>query len=407
MTDQQSTTNATQSAAGQQGEPAIEKIVSGAVSQPAREESKDPGPPQVESGGNSKPVGGDGPPAAARQSATATGSGAEKPQPAETSAPDVDEDAIKAKPQAWRVYEAAKKRWRDERERLEARLKELEAKPAPSAADEQKMRDLERRIAEFESRAKTYAQQLAEVEYTRSDEFKEKYAAPWQRTYKEGVDFVSALRKHNELGEPGDERGSQSDFDMLRSLPREQRRLEAKRMFGEDAPEVLEYIRQLDRIRADADAAVAEHGKQYESKKQEEERRKKEELDAFAQHHQRAREAIEAKFPQFFSPAHYASSPAEKKALEDSYQYVDWLSESLQQMPADERAAAAAVLRARAAGFGLLVARAEKLEAENKALKDELAKFRSTDPGAAAGASGGQSADKRVSIDTAAAEFDV
>jgi hypothetical protein len=317
------------------------------------------------------------------------------------------EKTIRPNAKAWKVFEGVKKKWASEREQMAAKLKALESKPAPTAADDKRIEEYEKRIAEIDADRKKHAATIAELDYSRSEEYQQKHVARWERIYKEGAAFTMRLNVVNADGEVV-RKATQADFESIRLLPPEVRRSEAKKMFGDAASDVVEYVRDLERIRSEADAEIEQHKSSYEKTRAEKERQAKEQQQQYSQLRTEAQKSIEEKYPQFFSPEHYKDQPELQKKLVDGYAYVDGVLDKAETMPPDERAAFIAAIRSRAAHFPLAAARTAKLEAEVTRLTEELAKFKGSDPGKLAGKTAGEpvGGEKTTwSIDDAAQEI--
>ena len=119
--------------------------------------------------------------------------------------------------------------------------------------------------------------------------------------------------------------------------------------------------------------------------------------------------SIEQNFPEFFSPDHYKDNPELQKKLNEGYEYVDKVAAEHDKLSREDQIAFTAVIRARAAAFPLLHANNETLKAEVSALKEELKKYRGSDPGSVESRpSGGASEQSKeaLSIEAMASEFD-
>lgn len=290
------------------------------------------------------------------------------------------EKIIRANPKAWRVYEGYKKSTAQKIADYEKRIAELNNKPAPTAADDAKVKELEKRLAETEGETKSAKQRLAELDFSKSDEFKQKYIEPWQKTWKEAVELVTSLQVLDENGEPA-RAGTGSDFDSIRKLPVQLRRAEAARMFGDAGPEVVDLIRDMQRMEKSGHEAIEAQSKNFETIQAERQKKASEESRQFGDYRTAAQRQLETDFPEYFSADHYKDSPELQQHLKDGYEFVDSASERQSSMTPDERAATTAVIRSRAAAFPLMWARQQAGDAKIAELEKELEQFRGSDPG--------------------------
>lgn len=325
------------------------------------------------------------------------------------------EREIKKSPSAWRVYEGFKKTSAQriaEREQkiasYEAKIKELESKSRQTPQEEARVKQLEQRIEELSGKSKSYEQRIEELDYRQSEAFKEKFVVPWQQTYLRAVKLVESLNVLDELGDIS-QPATQQDFDKLRSLPAAERRGAAREMFGDDAAEVLSYIRQLDEKREEADIALQERSKNIEKLVEEKKQKQISESAQFDGFKTSASKQLESEYPEYFSVDHYKDDPELKQMLMDGYDYVDTLASNQANMPKDELAAATAVVRARAAAFPLLWKRLDKATKELESLKGAKDQKRKSDPGsseAVLGSGVGSSDDDVGDIISMASRFD-
>lgn len=351
-------------------------------------------------------------PAAPASPAPAPAKPAEPAKPATPAAePETDEQKfekeIKPNAKAWRTFEGVKKKWTSERQRMETKIKELESRPATPANDA-KLKSLEEQLAKHTEERTGYEKTIAELDYRKSSEFNEKFVTRYQRTVQQGVEFAKQLKIVDEVGDPVRE-ATEADFNAVKNATPTNRRAVAKQLFGENAADVVDYVRELDKIRAEADDAVRSHAENHAKIKTERTQKEAEEGSLFKQMRSDSEKLLETKYPNLFSTDHYKDQPELQKALADGYSYVDEAAEKAAQMSPDERAAKVSVVRARAASFPLLWTQNKSLKSQVDALTEELKKYRATDPGSAPSKPAGTPAGEPEAtggIDSFAAEFD-
>lgn len=320
------------------------------------------------------------------------------------------EKVIKPNAKAWKEFEKVKKSWKAKESTLQGRIKELESKANPTAADGEKLKQLEAQLAERVSERESYEKRIAALDYRQTAEFREKFVSRYERTAKEAVEFVSKLKKLDELGDViGD--ATEADFEAVRSARPQDRRAIAKKIFGDNAADVMDYVREMDKIRSDADAAVQNHSENHSKIIAEQKLKAAEGEKAFSGFRTEAQKLLETKYPDLFSPDHYKDKPDLQKRLIDGYAYVDQAIENGSKMSPDERAAVNSVVRSRAAAMPLLLAQ-KKMDAKRiSELEAEITKLRGGDPGnlggGGGGGGGGGEGEKKLSgIEAHAAEFD-
>lgn len=301
---------------------------------------------------------------------------------------DDDVKVAKSHPKAWAILRAQEKKWKEQAKTstaaLEAKIAELSKKPAPTAADTEKLARLEMQLAEREGELKSYRSKLEERDYRESKEYSEKFVQPFNNGFQKARAFVAELQVLNEDGQP-ERAATPQDFDAIYEAKPQQRYALAKKMFGPDvAFEVVSFAKDLQSLNERAREAVTAHAANYEKISAERATASERERQAYAQHVNDAKAALDEAHPAHFSLAHYDSSPELKAALQSGYDEVDALNpEMLAKLSPEDRAAASAVVRGKAAAFNLHVAQLQAATKEIETLKAELVKYRGSDPGAA------------------------
>ena len=301
--------------------------------------------------------------------------------PAETpKADDADPDWSKAPPKWHKIYEGHKAKTSDTIRGLESKIKSLESKPFEQAGDAKKLAALEKQLEELRGESTSAKQELARLDFTKSDEYKRDFVDRANNVYREAVDFVSRLQVTTEDG--NSRSASSSDFDYIRSLPMDARRKAANELFGENASDVLDFTKDIDRIRRDANIAVERHSQNHERVAAERSLTEKQQREAYDGHFKTSLDAIKAneKYGKWFSEN--ADDPEASDLLRKGFEEVEKISATIRTLPLEQQAAYGAVLRARAAATPRTILEITRLTAERDALKEELNKYRGTDPGA-------------------------
>jgi hypothetical protein len=268
------------------------------------------------------------------------------------------------------------------------------------------------RLSKIEARNKELEQHIQFLDYSKSQEFVEKYQQPyeqqWTRSMAELREIVIADP------ETGAERQmAPKDLLELVNMPLNRARERAEQLYGSSANDVMDHRRELRKL-YDTQAAALE-----KAKKDGVEHAKATQAQTQAQTAEARKAAAEAwektnndiiadpKIGQYFKPID-GDTDANSR-LEKGYKFVD---EAFTQDPldpkltAEQRAAVVrkhAAVRHRAAAFGRMRYMLEKERANSAALAKKLAEFEGTVPefgGRQPGASGGMPQNSRQSLFT-------
>lgn len=253
----------------------------------------------------------------------------------------------------------------------EAKIKALESKPVETKADTAL-------IEKYEKEIQSREQRIRELDYSKSQDFQDKFIKPLAKTYKSAVEEVMQLTVTD--GETN-RAATQADFDTLRTLPLAQRRATARTMFGQDADLVLGHIREIEKIQRDGNEAIENEKVNGETRRKEEAIKSEREQGEYANLLKTFHDEITSEFADIFKPADGDKEAAE--ALQAGFDFVDAALNGSKGMTMKERAAYNAVLRAKAAAFPVQKLKLDKVTAERDSLLEELKKFRESDPGTA------------------------
>lgn len=225
----------------------------------------------------------------------------------------------------------------------------------------------------------TMRQQMAEVAYERSDEFKRQFRDPWDNSLKIAIAAAEQMPILNEDGEVA-RQATPADFWKVASAPIGERARVARTLFGDNAIAVLSDIKDLERIKAASDHALRAHREDFTGKQKFEAERFQQQQRAYASQRDNARRELSEKYPDYFGASE--SDPESNEALKRGFEFVDNAAANGDKMPLEERAAYAEVVRARAAWFLRGHKELTRAKAKIDSLEAELTKLRGSDPGA-------------------------
>jgi len=322
-----------------------------------------------------KKVGADPEPAAAEPA----------PEPAKTKGAKEAADPAKAEsggkkqPSPWRLVD-------DYKAKVQTLEKEL-ADAKKSSLPEAEVQEVRSRLERAEARAKELEEHIRYVDYSKSQDFQDKYMKPYEKAWERAMSELKELT----LGEPGNERAfSPEDMLTLVNMPLGQAREAAKSMFGDFADDVMAQRKEIRRLADEQNMALEEarkNGAEREKQLRDNFTKQQSEMVSFVSDEWKKanEEAINhEKVGQFFKPID--GDEEGNKLLERGYQMVD---KALAANPLDPRLnpeqrrsiiRAHSAMRNRAAAFGRLVQQVQKLRAREAELVKELEQFKSTEP---------------------------
>lgn len=282
------------------------------------------------------------------------------------------EDGIPALRKRYDELSASEKAKAKEIESLNKKLKDLEGKRVWSADDD-------KRIEQYENRIKELHGQLSEADYTRSQEYISKYVNPWHAAVKETVDLTKQMQVFTDDGQ-STRAGTEADFLKVINAPAAEQGAIARKIFGDNAPTIVSRVAELTRMSREANQAIkaaTESRTKADGEKAEMARRER-------QLYEGSREAaineLKEQYPQFFGEPE--DNPQVAQAMRSGYEWVDSQMAASESASPEERAAIAAVIRARAAAFQRQNVELNAERAKVKSLEAELAKYRKSEPGA-------------------------
>ena len=330
-----------------------------------------------------------------------------KPAEAEMSVEDM-EKFLKAHPnkKPWKVYETLRTTTTAKVAELEGKLKTLESKAVEAPGDAAKIAAYEKQIEALTGESKTYKEKLAETQYEytpKHQEYIAKINRIWSRTQK----AVAGMQVTEDGGDP--RQAVTDDFELVRNAPASKRRQVARTLFGEDAGEVLGLVNEIESAFEENQEGRQAFAKDHEKTSLQREMEAKGQESKFQSTYKAGLEQISKNpvFGKWFAADE--ADPEGTKLFRDGLAEIERIVGESENMSPEDAAAHAAVSRAKAAAMPRVLLAYNRLMEKHTALEAELAKFRSSDPGAKGATSGGGPAadDKPKGIDAMTATFDM
>ena len=293
--------------------------------------------------------------------------------------------AKKGKVSPWKLVEEHKTaRLKAENELVELRK---------SIIDPAKVKELETRASDFEKRAKELDDHMKFVDYTRSQEFQDKYKKPYDDSWQKWMGELGELTVQDANGQ---ERPlAPQDLLELVNLPLQRAREEAESKFGNFADDVMAARKEIRGLFDSQNKALAE------AKKSSSER-----IAQMQKQHQESQETLRKEITSVWEAANKSVTTDEtlKKffapvegdedgnaRLQKGYEMADrafTVNPNDSRLTQDQRAEVVrlhAAIRNRAAGFGRLAYQNAKLEATIKEMTETLNKYKGVQPPAGEG----------------------
>lgn len=310
--------------------------------------------------------------------------------------PPVDEDGKVTTPPVVPDKKGKVSPWKLVDEHKAARLKaETElSELRKTLPDPIKFKEVEERAKTLEARAKELEDEIRFTNFSKSQEFKEKYQKPYEESWKRWMGELGELVIQDAAS--GEERPlTPSDILDLVNMPLQKAREQADAQFGSFANDVMLARKEIRGLYENQNKALAEaktSGAERETKMQQAARESHEVLSKeITTHWTKANEMAKAdeKFGKFFTPIEGDTEGNTRltKGFEiaDKAFSVNPLNPNLTSGQREQVVQLHSAVRNRAAAFGRLSYQNDKLSAELAALKEEFGKFKSLQPGAGDG----------------------
>lgn len=272
-----------------------------------------------------------------------------------------------------------------ERKKTQSEVAKLQEENRALAGKRYVTPEMEKEIEDNKAEIKRLKAEFEEAAYERSEPFKKEYVARYQRVQDSALaavqHFPVTTKRLDENGETqtANRASTPADYWKVRNADPSERAQIARELFGDNALTLLTEIRELDRIKSDADMAVKQRGESQAENAKQAEIQQRESTRKYNELRDSSRAEIVERYPQLFAPDE--SNPEESEALAKGFEFADKLANGNSLSP-DERAAMAEVARAKLAWFNRGNYKITKLTEKVASLESELAKYRGTDPGA-------------------------
>lgn len=256
-----------------------------------------------------------------------------------------------------------------------------------TALAEQQKTEYVSKIEQLQKRNEELENEMRYVDYTKSEEFKKNHLTPYENAWKRATSELSEIQV-NVDGEM--RQASTQDLMTLVNLPLGKAREIADQVFGPFADDMMRYrteIRDLFQKQQEALSEVREKGAAREKERLEQTERMNAERNSHITEVWKAAHdeiAKDQKVSRYVTPIE--GDDESNAVLQKGFEFADKaftvnpLDPSLSKEQRAEAVRMHVALRNRAAAFGRLTAMVSKLEANNKALEAELAKYKSTTP---------------------------
>jgi len=265
-----------------------------------------------------------------------------------------------------------------EHEKLVAELKQARnGKPEPT--EERKL--IETKLSTLEKRNKELEEEISYHDYTKSEAFDKNFKKPFEKKLARVYSQITDLRVKM-LDENGEETGqerpaNQEDFDKVLESPNNMARELAKKMFGEDFRDVLQFRRELNELQQNADTEAKSWREKAEERKQTQAIEQRKQMEQAQGMFRKVTDNYVEKYPEWFGKVE--DDDEINKALESGFAAVDKTQDP--SVPYEQRLDMLAASRLKAASFGRHVITIKRLKAENAELKESLKAYQKSEPG--------------------------
>lgn len=270
--------------------------------------------------------------------------------------------------------------WKAKAAKLEQDIVQLKSSGVP--------KEVQERIDKAEARAKELENEIRFVNYEKSDEYKEKYFAPYENAWKRAMSDLSEITVDN--GQGAQRPVTANDMLQLVNLPLGKARELADQIYGAFADDVMAHRKEIRSLFDAKNAAVEEARKNGETReKQLQEQFQKSHAEVTAQikeHWDKSNQlaSSDEKYGKYFTPVEGDEDGNQR--LAKGYQLVD---RAFAENPMDPKLSAEerksvvrrhAAVRNRAAAFGRLVLQLSQKQSQIDALTKQLDGYKNTEP---------------------------
>lgn len=324
----------------------------------------------------------------------------EEPKPADKPV----EKPVEEKPIDWK---SAPKEFRDRHEKLltehktasqklseyekrvsdyETKIKDIEAKSGDTSKADQKL------VEEYTAKINALEERIRGLDYSQSQEYQnlhseyqEKYQQRYIQAHHELKDFQVAAAKDADGNVTERRPFTEGDLKVLLSKPLAEQRRITRELFGSDADVANSHLDAMRGIANDANFTLSKKledaRKNGETQSKEQRLAQQKQADEYKGFVKQYRDQILEEYPDVYGEP--KDDPEGSKAYKEGHEFVEAVMGNLSNYTPQERAAANALLQARASVVPHLEHRLSKLQAAHDSLLKELEGFRNSDPGKA------------------------
>lgn len=247
-------------------------------------------------------------------------------------------------------------------------------------------------------RLSTLESELYSRDYVVSPEYKTKFQDRldqiWSQAKEEGRGLTVRYMDGMKEGEDGKQEpvwkerpATEQDLLSVIDAPIGQRIQIAKKLFGDEKEAVLQWARDVESVRKEADRAIKEKREGYASEMTKRNQQFVEANQKIGNFVQQTTTHLENNYPQIFKAA--ADQPEAAEKLKQGFSFVDETTQKMMSFDINTRAARAAVVRSMAGAFPRLVWDNSRKDSRIAELEAELAQYNRTDPSELGGNGGG------------------
>lgn len=196
-------------------------------------------------------------------------------------------------------YETQKKKIREEYEpRIASLQKELdEIKKAPQFTQSKEQQD---RVKAIEARNKELEAEIRNVNFTKSQEYLEKYHKPYVAAWEKARRDLAEVEVN--LAGGGTRKATDADLILLAELPLGAARRKAVEMFGDAADDIMFHVRRITELSEQQEAAVKAAMQEVETRSKQETEKGTEAAQARVRLWNTTNQELATKYPAVFAP---------------------------------------------------------------------------------------------------------
>lgn len=252
--------------------------------------------------------------------------------------------------------------WKREQEAVKTKLTDYETRL--KSGDTEAARTLTTELEARQTKIAELEQQVRNLDYTKSEEFREKFVRPVTKVLENAYTDLKEMVVTEEDGTV--RAATEDDFKALLQMPLGQATTTAKQRFGDLASEVLAHRRSIIQLERAKREAIENAGKESEAliqRRAADETKRTTRLQGLFQ--QRAQE-LETKYPELFKPTRDGDAEGNELVVKGK-KLVELLNDG--SLDEENRIRIAAEVNARVIGYGRLLR-------DHKRVSDELATFK-------------------------------